>query len=107
MADSLGFHIIFALLGVGLPLAISMIEFWSIRKKDANLHEAAGVYRLFFSFGCCWRGFGHNYCRPNVADVEWLVAYGGSIMGLAFLLEGYAFLLEAIFLAFYVGTWHK
>jgi len=41
MADSLGFHIIFALLGVGLPLAISLTELWGLRRKDTQLMEAA------------------------------------------------------------------
>jgi len=39
--------------------------------------------------------------------LEWAVAFGGFDYGLGLLLEGYAFLLEAIFLAFTVGTWHK
>jgi cytochrome d ubiquinol oxidase subunit I len=36
-----------------------------------------------------------------------LIEFGGPILGLAFGWEGYAFMLEAVFLAFYVSTWGK
>jgi cytochrome d ubiquinol oxidase subunit I len=36
-----------------------------------------------------------------------LIHFGGSVMGLAFGWEGYAFMLESVFLAFYVTSWGK
>jgi len=41
MADSLGFHIIFAMLGVGLPLVILLIEHLGLRRKDPLILEHA------------------------------------------------------------------
>lgn len=108
MADSLGFHIIFALLGVGLPLVILLIEWLGIRRKNLQLIEharrlsyvatvliVAGVVSgtiISIQMATMWAG---------------LVKFGGPILGLAFGWEGYAFMLEAVFMAFYVSTWGK
>ncbi len=108
MADSLGFHIIFALLGVGLPLVISLVEFWAIRRKDENLREAARKLS-FISIILVIAGVVSGTIIAIQMSLMWsgLVNFGGPILGVAFMLEGYAFLLEAIFLAIYVGTWEK
>ncbi|MFZ2545155.1 MAG: cytochrome ubiquinol oxidase subunit I [Candidatus Saccharimonadales bacterium] len=108
MADSLGFHIIFALLGVGLPLVILLLEHLGLRRKDPLILEHA-------------RRLSHATVILVVAGVAsgtiisiqmslmWggLVEFGGPILGLAFGWEGYAFMLEAVFLALYVSTWNK
>lgn len=108
MADSLGFHIIFALLGVGLPLVILLLEHLGLRRNNPLILEHA-------------RRLSHATVILVVAGVAsgtiisiqmslmWggLVEFGGPILGLAFGWEGYAFMLEAVFLAFYVSTWDK
>lgn len=108
MADSLGFHIIFALLGVGLPLVISLVELWSIRHRSESLREAARRLSLV-SIILVVAGVASGTIIAIQMSLMWsgLVNFGGPIIGLPFMLEGYAFLLEAIFLALYVTTWNK
>src|SRR3989344_7342631 len=108
MADSLGFHIIFAMLGVGLPLVISLVELWSIRRKDERLREAARRLSMV-SIILVIAGVVSGTIIAIQMSLMWsgLVDFGGPVIGLPFMLEGYAFLLEAIFLAVYVTTWKK
>ena len=108
MADSLGFHIIFAMLGVGLPLVILLIEQLGLRRKDPLILEHAkrlSYASIILVVACVASG--------TIISIQmslmWanLIEFGGPIMGLAFGWEGYAFMLEAVFLAFYVTTWGK
>jgi cytochrome d ubiquinol oxidase subunit I len=108
MADSLGFHIIFALLGVGLPLVILLIEQLGLRRKDPIILEHArrlsqGTVILVVA------GVASGTIISIQMSLMWgkLIEFGGPILGLAFGWEGYAFMLEAVFLAFYVSTWGK
>jgi cytochrome d ubiquinol oxidase subunit I len=41
MGDSLGFHIIFVMFGIGLPVIFSLLEFIGIRYKKPRLIDAA------------------------------------------------------------------
>lgn len=108
MADSLGFHIIFALLGVGLPLVILLIEHLGLRRKDALILEHArrlsqATVILVIA------GVASGTIISIQMSLMWgkLIEFGGPILGLAFGWEGYAFMVEAVFLAFYVSTWGK
>ncbi|MBH1956446.1 cytochrome ubiquinol oxidase subunit I [Candidatus Saccharibacteria bacterium] len=108
MADSLGFHIIFALLGVGLPLVILLIEQLGLRRKDPLILEHAkrlsqATVILVIA------GVASGTIISIQMSLMWgkLIEFGGPILGLAFGWEGYAFMLEAVFLAFYVSTWGK
>ncbi len=106
MADSLGFHIIFALLGVGLPLVILLIEQLGLRRKDPLILEHAK--RLSYATVILVvAGVASGTIISIQMSLMWgnLIEFGGQIMGLAFGWEGYAFMLEAVFLAFYVSTW--
>ncbi len=108
MADSLGFHIIFALLGVGLPLVILLIEQLGLRRKDPLILEHAK--RLSYATVILVvAGVASGTIISIQMSLMWgnLIEFGGQIMGLAFGWEGYAFMLEAVFLAFYVSTWGK
>lgn len=108
MADSLGFHIIFALLGVGLPLVILLIEQLGLRRKDPLILEHAR--RLSYATVILViAGVASGTIISIQMSLMWgnLIEFGGQIMGLAFGWEGYAFMLEAVFLAFYVSTWGK
>lgn len=108
MADSLGFHIIFALLGVGLPLVILLIEQLGIRRRDPLIIEHAR--RLSYAAVILVvAGVASGTIISIQMSLMWggLIEFGGPIMGLAFGWEGYAFMIEAVFLAFYVTTWHK
>lgn len=108
MADSLGFHIIFALLGVGLPLVILLIEQLGLRRKDPLILEHAKRLSQATVI-LVVAGVASGTIISIQMSLMWgkLVEFGGPILGLAFGWEGYAFMLEAVFLAFYVTTWGK
>lgn len=108
MGDSLGFHIIFALLGVGLPLVIILLEQLGLRRKDAMILEH--TKRLSYAtVVMVVAGVASGTIISIQMSLMWggLIKFGGPVMGLAFGWEGYAFMIEAVFLAFYVATWGK
>lgn len=108
MGDSLGFHIIFALFGVGIPLLLLIGEFVAIKTKNERLLKSVRSWSLIaailvvagvisgtiigFQFALLWPNF-TKFLSP--------------IIGEMLSLEGYAFLLEAIFLGFYIFTWDR
>ena len=108
MGDSLAFHIIFAMLGVGLPLIILLIEHLGLRRKDPLILEHAK--RLSHaSIILVVAGVASGTIISIQMALMWgkLIEFGGPVLGLAFGWEGYAFMLESVFLAFYVTTWGK
>jgi len=99
MAISLAFHIVFAEVGIALPLMMTIAE-WRWRRTGDNAYLelakrwAKGAAILFavgavsgtvlsFELGLLWPGF---------------MRYAGAIIGMPFSLEGFAFFTEAIFL---------
>jgi len=108
MGTSLGFHIVFAVLGVGLPLLLVVAEgLWLRTKDEAWLALARRWSRAFgilfavgavsgttlsFELGLLWPRF---------------MAFSGAIFGLPFTAEGFAFFLEAIFLGLYLYGWNR
>src|SRR5207253_11406133 len=108
MGTSLGFHIVFAVLGVGMPLlmfAAEGIRLWrhdpvwlALARRWAKafaLVFAVGAVSgtaLSFELGLLWPGF---------------VEFSGSIIGLPFSAEGFAFFIEAIFLGLYLYGWNR
>src|SRR5690348_4177066 len=108
MALSLGFHIIFAEIGIGMPAMMVLAE-WRWRKTGDDVwlqlakRWAKGTAILFaigavsgtvlsFELGLLWPRF---------------MGFAGSIIGLAFSLEGFAFFTEAIFLGIYFYAWDR
>ena len=108
MAMSLGFHIIFAVIGIGMPALMVIAEWRWLRTRDAVLLELAkrwakGTAILFavgamsgtvlsFELGLLWPTF---------------MAHAGGIIGMPFSLEGFAFFTEAIFLGIYLYAWKR
>jgi cytochrome d ubiquinol oxidase subunit I len=108
MAISLGFHIVFAEIGVAMPLMMVLAEWRWRRTGDAAYLELAkrwakGTAILFavgavsgtvlsFELGLLWPGF---------------MRFAGPIIGLPFSLEGFAFFTEAIFLGVYLYGWDR
>ena len=108
MGTSLGFHIVFAALGVGLPLLMLTAEGLWLRTRDdvwLNLarrwSKAFGILfavgavsgtALSFELGLLWPRF---------------MAFSGAIFGLPFSAEGFAFFIEAIFLGLYLYGWNR
>ena len=108
MAVSLGFHIVFAALGIGLPLLLVFTEFLAIRRDDAvwmaltrRWAKALGILVaigavsgtvLSFALGLFWPG---------------LMGRWGAVIGLPFALEAFAFFIEAIFIGIYLYGWDR
>src|SRR5581483_5208883 len=108
MAMSLGFHIIFAVVGIGMPLLMVLAERRWQRTGDRIYLELAhrwakGTAILFavgavsgtvlsFELGLLWPHF---------------MERAGPLIGMPFSLEGFAFFLEAIFLGVYLYGWDK
>ena len=108
MAMSLAFHIIFAVLGIGMPLLMVLAEREWMRTGEAvwldlSKRWAKGTAILFavgavsgtvlsFELGLLWPGF---------------MEYAGAIIGMPFSLEGFAFFTEAIFLGVYLYGWNR
>ena len=108
MAVSLAFHILFAEVGIALPLMMTLAEWRWLRTGDAAYLELAkrwakGTAILFavgavsgtvlsFELGLLWPGF---------------MKYAGAIIGMPFSLEGFAFFTEAIFLGVYLYGWNR
>src|SRR5258708_5760718 len=108
MGDSLGFHIIFALLGVGIPFLVSLAEISGIIKKDQLFtimaKRWAFVMTVLFVTGAV-----SGTIISIQLSVLWpsFMAVAGKIIGLPFYLETYAFFIEAIFLGIYLYTWDR
>jgi cytochrome bd ubiquinol oxidase subunit I len=108
MALSLGWHIVIACFGVGMP-AITLIAEWrgnrtgdpAYRLLARRWAKAMGVLFavgavsgtiLSFEMGLLWPG---------------LMGVYGEVIGLPFSLEGIAFFIEAIFLGIYLYAWDR
>ncbi|MCA9573186.1 MAG: cytochrome ubiquinol oxidase subunit I, partial [Myxococcales bacterium] len=108
MALSLGFHMIFATLGMGLPLFMVLAEALWLRTGDAVWLQLAKAWSkgaailfavgavsgtvLSFELGLLWPRF---------------MELAGPVIGLPFSLEGFAFFFEAIFLGVYLYGWEN
>ena len=108
MAMSLAFHIVFAALGIGMPLLMAVAEGMYLRTQqpvylDLSKRWSRGTAILFavgavsgtvlsFELGLLWPGF---------------MAKAGAIIGMPFSLEGFAFFTEAIFIGVYLYGWNR
>jgi cytochrome d ubiquinol oxidase subunit I len=108
MAMSLAFHIIFAVVGIGMPVLMVIAERRWQKTGDAIYLELAkrwakGTAILFavgavsgtvlsFELGLLWPAF---------------MELAGPIIGMPFSLEGFAFFTEAIFLGVYLYGWDR
>jgi cytochrome d ubiquinol oxidase subunit I len=108
MALSLGFHIIFAEIGIAMPLLMVLAE-WRWRRTGDVIYLqlarrwAKGTAILFavgavsgtvlsFELGLLWPSF---------------MQLAGPVIGIPFALEGFAFFTEAIFLGVYLYGWER
>jgi cytochrome bd ubiquinol oxidase subunit I len=108
MAVSLAFHIIFAVIGIALPVLMVIAErrwqktgdgiYLELAKrwsKGAAILFAVGAVSgtvLSFELVLLWPGF---------------MEFAGGIIGMPFSLEGFAFFTEAIFLGIYLYGWDR
>ena len=102
MGISLGFHIIYATIGVGLPLLLMLAEGVSFRTGDELYHLLARSWvrpaGLLFAIGAV-----SGTILSFELGLLWprFMAFSGPLIGLPFSMEGFAFFIEAIFLALY------
>jgi cytochrome d ubiquinol oxidase subunit I len=103
MGTSLAFHIIFAALGVGLPLALCLAEGLALWQKDgtwmALSHQWMKAFTILFAIGAV-----SGIIIEFELSLLWptFIRFSGSIIGLPFALEGFAFFIEGIFLGIYI-----
>ncbi len=108
MGTSLAFHIVFAALGVGLPLLLCIAEGLALWRKDAAwmmlTRRWTKAFALLFAIGAVSGtilSFEIGLLWPTYTK------FSGSIIGLPFALEGFAFFLEAVFLGLYLYGWER
>jgi cytochrome d ubiquinol oxidase subunit I len=108
MGLSLGFHIVFAVVGMAMPVMMVAAEVAWLRTGRPEYRELAkrwarGTAILFavgavsgtvlsFELGLLWPAF---------------MEAAGPLIGMPFSLEGFAFFLEAIFLGVYLYGWQR
>ncbi|MEC9373730.1 MAG: cytochrome ubiquinol oxidase subunit I [Planctomycetota bacterium] len=108
MGLSLAFHIVFAAIGMGMPVLMALAEWRWLRTGDGVYRELAKRWAkgtavffavgavsgtvLSFELGLLWPGF---------------MEHAGGIIGMPFGLEGFAFFTEAIFLGIYLYAWDR
>jgi len=108
MAFTLGFHIVLACLGVGLPTIVLIANAIGLRRADPAALLLARRWSLVmavtfavgavtgtvlsFEMGLLWPGL--------------MGRYGGAF-GIPFAIEGLFFFLEAIFIAIYIYGWRR
>ncbi len=108
MAFSLGFHIIFACIGMTMPFFMAFAEWKWLRTKQQVYKDLAKAWSkgvaiffavgavsgtmLSFELGLLWPGF---------------MEHAGGIIGMPFSWEGTAFFVEAIALGLFLYGWDK
>jgi cytochrome d ubiquinol oxidase subunit I len=108
MTLSLGFHMVFAATGIGLPLLMLIAEglwLWTRKPHYRDLARKWGkATGLLFAIGAV-----SGTALSFELGLLWprLMEKAGSIVGPAFALEGFAFFIEAIFLGLYLYGWDR
>jgi cytochrome bd ubiquinol oxidase subunit I len=108
MEVSLGFHMFFAALGIGMPVLMLMAEWQWLKTGQPHYRRLAKTWAkataltfavgavsgtaLAFELGLLWPSF---------------MELAGGVIGPTFALEGYAFFIEAIFLGLYIYGWDR
>ncbi|HEY4387934.1 MAG TPA: cytochrome ubiquinol oxidase subunit I [Ktedonobacteraceae bacterium] len=108
MGVSFVFHIIFSVLGVGLPVLLCLSEGLALLRKDATLlllaRQWTRAFAILFAIGAV---------SGTIVEFEislvWptFAGQGGAIIGLPFAAEGFAFFMEGIFLGLYLYGWGR
>jgi cytochrome d ubiquinol oxidase subunit I len=108
MAFTLGAHIVVACLGVGLPVLMLAAEGMALRTRDPVWHTLARrwakAFAVLFAVGAV-----SGTVLSFELGILWPEFMGtfGSVIGLPFTLEGFAFFMEAIFAGIYLYGWDK
>jgi len=108
MGSSLGFHIIFAAIGIGLPLLMVIAE--GIYLRTGNPAYLALAKRWSKAFAITFAvGAVSGTILSFLLGLLWprFMEYAGGIIGMPFSMEGFAFFIEAIFLGIYLYGWNR
>ncbi|MEO5969519.1 MAG: cytochrome ubiquinol oxidase subunit I [Bdellovibrionia bacterium] len=108
MALSLGFHIIFAAIGIAMPFLMATSHGLYLRLKDEKYRTLTQAWSkgvaIFFAVGAVsgtLLSFELGLLWPKFME------HAGPIIGMPFSLEGTAFFLEAIALGIFLYGWDK
>src|SRR5919106_6053483 len=108
MALSLGWHIVFACFGIAFPLITVFTEWRGYKRGDAALTELAHTWAkamgVLFAAGAVFGtllSFEMGILWPGLMDRF------GEVYGFPFVLEGFAFFIEAIFVGIYLFGWDR
>lgn len=108
MGVSLAFHIIFAAIGIGMPLLMTIAEWRYLQTKDKTYLTLAKRWAkgtaILFAVGAVSGtvlSFELGLLFPR------FMGWAGAIIGMPFSLEGFAFFTEAIFLGIYLYGWER
>jgi len=107
-AMTLIFHIIFATIGVGIPLLISLAELIGIKKKDPYYQLLARRWTRGFVITVAV-GVVTGTAIGLQLSLLWpsFMRIAGNVISLPLFLETFAFFFEAIFLGVYLYTWDR
>lgn len=105
---TLSFHIIYATLGVGVPLMILIAQWVGIKKNDEHYILLARRWTRGFVISVAVGvvtgtaiGLQLSLLWPNFMELA------GNIIALPLFMETFAFFFEAIFLGIYIYTWDR
>lgn len=108
MTVSLAFHMVFAAIGIGLPLLLVLIERRYLLTGEEHYKRLAQkwakVTGLLFAVGAVSGtalSFELGLLWPKYMEIT------GAVVGHIFGLEGYAFFVEAIFIGLYLYGWDR
>lgn len=105
---TLGFHIILAVLGMGLPLFLAWAEYLGITRHDHDYLElarrASKAFLVIFGVGAVTG----TLVAAELA-VIWapFMAFAGQVVILPFFIEGFAFVTEGMFIGMYLYGWDR
>jgi len=105
---TLGFHIIFATIGVGIPLMIALAQWIGIKRNDPHYLLLARRWTRGFVITVAVGvvtgtaiGLQLSLLWPNFMEIA------GQAIALPLFMETFAFFFEAIFLGIYIYTWDR
>ena len=108
MGLSLAFHIVFAVIGMAMPVMMVISETAWLRTRRPEYLELTKRWAkgtaIFFAVGAVSGtvlSFELGLLWPRFME------FAGAIIGMPFSLEGFAFFLEAIFLGIYLYGWER
>lgn len=105
---TLAVHIIFATIGVGMPLMFAIAEFIGIKKNDANYITLAKRWSKGYTITVAV-GVVTGTIIGLQLSLVWptFMKMGGHVIALPLFMETFAFFFEAIFLSIYLYTWER